>query len=195
MDFQPADGVTETKPPIPLSTMFVSFLRLGTTSFGGGTTAWTFRETVERRGWLSEESFLQALTVAQVLPGANAVNLAVFLGMQLRGTAGAIIAAFGMVFPAFILILVLAGMYQQLKGYPEAQAVLTGLACVGISATLINGVMASKLLKGKIVPILFAVAIFLLIGILRWPLVWVVLALTPASIASSYLLDRKKKHG
>jgi chromate transporter len=195
MDLQPAEEETQTKPPIPLSTMLVSFLRLGATSFGGGTTAWTYRETVERRGWLSEESFLQALTVAQVLPGANAVNLAVFLGMQLRGVAGASVAAFGMVFPAFILILVLAGLYQQLKGYPEAQAVLTGLACVGISATLINGVKASKLLRGRIVPILIATAIFVLVGLLRWPLVWTVLVLTPASIVSSYILDRKQKNG
>jgi len=195
MDSQPAEETAETKPPVPLSDLLVSFLRLGTTSFGGGTTAWTYRETVERRAWLSEENFLQALTVAQVMPGANAVNLAVFLGMQLRGVAGAAVAAFGMVFPAFILILVLAGLYQQLKGYPEAQAVLTGLACVGISATLINGMKASKLIKGKIVPILFAIAIFVTIALLRWPLVWVVLALTPASIVSSYLLDRKTTHG
>lgn len=190
-----AEGMTAAKPKIPLSALLLSFLRLGATSFGGGTTAWTYRETVERRGWVSEDAFLQALTVAQVLPGANAVNLAVFLGMQLRGVPGAAVAAFGIVLPAFVLILVLAGLYHQLSPFPEARAVLTGLACVGIASTLINGVKASRLLKGRIVPILIAALIFVLVGLLRWPLLWVVLAFTPASIAASYVVDRKSRDG
>lgn len=187
--------IAATAPVIKLSALLSSFLKLGASSFGGGTTAWIYRETVERRGWFSEEQFLQALTVAQVMPGANAVNLAVFLGMQLRGAAGATIAAFGMVLPAFILILVLAGAYHQLSGYPEAQAVLTGLACVGIAATLLNGVKASRLLNKRIVPILVAILVFVLVALLRWPLVWVVLALTPTSIVISYFLEGKPKHG
>jgi len=196
MDSQLAEETTAAGPTtIPLSSILVSFLRLGATSFGGGTTAWTYRETVERRGWFSEDAFLQALTVAQVLPGANAVNLAVFLGMQLRGAAGAAVAAFGIVLPAFVLILTLAGIYQQLASWPEAPAVLTGLACVGIASTLLNGVKASRQLKGRIVPILIAVLVFGLVGVLRWPLVWVVAALTPASIAAAYLLDRKPGNG
>lgn len=195
MDHPPSHDTATDAAPIPLRDILLSFLRLGATSFGGGTTAWTHRETVERRGWISEQAFLQALTVGQVLPGANPVNLAVFLGMQMRGAAGATVAAVGMILPAFVLILVLAGIYQSVKGYPEAQAVLTGLACVGIAATLTSGVKTGRQLRGKLVPILIAAVVFVLVGVLRWPLVWVVLALTPASFAAAYIRGRSPANG
>lgn len=195
MDYEEGEQTASERAPVPLRALLGSFLKLGATSFGGGTTGWTHREIVERRAWLSEESFMQALTIAQVMPGANAVNLAVYVGMQLRGWAGATVAAFGIVTPAFVLILMFAGLYTQLYGYPQAQAVLTGLACVGMASTLAAGVKIAKRLTGQLVPIAIAVAIFVMVGILRWPLILVVAVFIPVSVISAYLLQRRSQHG
>ena len=181
--------------PASLSALLMAFLRLGATSFGGGTAAWTHREIVEHRQWLSEEQFLQALTVAQVMPGANPVNLSVFIGLQLRGFAGAVVAGFGMVAPAFCIILLLAAGYGLVSGYPAAHLVLGGLACVGIAATLTMGIKSARRMKGRVIPFGIAAAIFVMVGVFHWPLVAVVLAVTPISVFAAYWLERAPQHG
>src|SRR5579864_777989 len=101
------------KQQIPLSALIAVFFRVGVTSFGGSTAAWLYRETVERRGWLDEKGFVTALTLCQVLPGANPVNLAIYVGVQLRGGLGGTVAVLGMIFPPFCVILVLGFLYVQ----------------------------------------------------------------------------------
>ncbi|MDK1374625.1 MULTISPECIES: chromate transporter [unclassified Sinorhizobium] len=172
--------------------LLASFLRLGASSFGGGMAGWTHREIVERRGWLTDDEFLKTLTVAQVMPGANPVNLAVYIGLKLRGVAGACIALFGMVLPAFAVILAMSFIYQQLRSHPEAQAVLRGLACVGIASSLTMGIKTARRLKANALPILMALAVFLMVGVLRWPLVAVVAGSIPVSVAATFWIEREK---
>src|ERR1700694_1173488 len=76
------------KPFVPLLSLMGVFSRVGITSFGGSTAAWLYREIVQRRGWLDEDHFITALTLSQVLPGANPVNLSIYVGSQLRGGIG-----------------------------------------------------------------------------------------------------------
>jgi len=181
--------------PATLPDILLSFLKLGTTSFGGGTVAWTNREVVLRRRWMSEDKFLQILTVAMVMPGANPVNLAVSVGQHLRGYSGATVAALGMIVPPFGIILLFGIGYRWLLAYPQTNTVLAGLACVGIASMLQTGVKTALRLTGQIVPILIAAAIFLAVGILRLPMVPVVLIAVPFSVAAAYLLDRRRRHG
>jgi chromate transporter len=143
------------------------------------------REVVERHQWLTDEQFLASLTVAQVLPGANPVNMAVYLGLQLRGGLGALLAATGMVVPSFCLILVLGGLYVQLSGSPATHLVLSGLAAVGVAATLVVGVKGARQFIRRPIPVLVALATFVTVGLLRWPLVPVVLVAVPLSILLS----------
>ncbi len=193
---QPVDKKeTAALQPVPALDLLTSFLRLGASSFGGGMTGWTHREIVERRRWLSDEEFLQTLTIAQIMPGANPVNLAVYIGLKLSGFRGAALALFGMIMPAFLAILALSFTYQQLRVYPEAQAVLRGLACVGIASSLTMGIKTARRLKAHVVPIGIAVIVFLLVGVLRWPLVAVVVGAIPASVAATFWLERKKTRG
>src|SRR5215831_13111202 len=98
---------SSAKPAVPLLSLMGVFFRVGITSFGGSTAAWLYREIVERRGWLDEPHFVTALTLAQVLPGANPVNLSIYVGSQLRGGIGGTAAAVGMIGPPFVIILIL----------------------------------------------------------------------------------------
>jgi chromate transporter len=189
------DEKFEEQPAVPLMSLFLSFLKLGMTSFGGGMVGWTHREVVEHRKWMTDEKFLQMLTIAQVLPGANPVNMAVYIGVQLRGYAGATVAALGMIAMPFCFILLLAATYRQISGFAPAQAVLGGLACVGIASMLLMGIKSASRLKGKYIPICIAILIFLLVGVLRLSMVTVVLVALPASILLSYWLNGRQNNG
>ena len=92
------------------SQLFISFLRIGAFTFGGG---WTMislieREVVENRKWISREEFLDLLAVAQSLPGILAVNISVAVGDKLRGMKGSTAAALGTIMPSFLIILAIA---------------------------------------------------------------------------------------
>ena len=81
-------GKQESSQP-SLASLFMGFLRIGMSSFGGGLTAWVRREVVQRQGWLDDQQFLSGYALSQLVPGATNVNLAVFIGAQLRGPPGA----------------------------------------------------------------------------------------------------------
>ncbi len=168
-----------------LGTLLWVFFKLGMTSFGGGLSGWIHREAVERRGWMSEEQFLAGVAITQVLPGPNAVNLALHIGLQLRGAAGAAVAGLGILGPPFAFILVLAALYQGIAGAPVARAVLAGLAAAGLGMTCVMGARGARRLRGA-APIGVAVATFGAVGLLRWPMIPVVLALAPLSIALAW---------
>jgi chromate transporter len=177
--------------PVSLLALADVFFRVGITSFGGSTAAWLYRETVERRGWLDEKGFVTALTLCQVLPGANPVNLAIYVGAQLRGGVGGLVAAIGLIFPPFCVILAFAVLYARFGTSPMVHAVLGGLAAVGIGMTLSIG---AKLARGvrKPVPLLIAASLFVTVGILHWPMVPTVLVLAPVSIGIERWLWKPK---
>jgi chromate transporter len=137
---------------------------------------------------------MKTLTIAQILPGANPVNLSVYIGLKLRGWVGAGVALVGMVLPAFTAILLISFAYQQLNAYPQAHTVLRGLACVGIASTLTMGIKTARRLRRHTVPIVIAVIVFVVVGVLRWPLVPVVAVAIPVSVFSAFWL-KDSKHG
>src|SRR6476659_6748721 len=98
----------EASPPDPrppgLGRIFLAFLRLGGTSFGGGTAGWLHREMVLRRGWIDDRAFLAMLGVVQVMPGSNGVNLTVLVGQHLRSAAGAAAALSGLLAAPFAIV-------------------------------------------------------------------------------------------
>lgn len=176
---------------VPLLTLMAVFFRVGLTSFGGSTAAWVHREIVQKQHWLDEEHFLTALTLAQVLPGANPVNLALYVGSMLRGAAGGIAAATGLVGPAFVVILLLGAFYAHFGDTPLGHAILAGLAAVGIGMTLMVGAMLSKSVR-NLVQGAIATAVFIAVGLLHWPTIPVVVAVTPISIGIQMLARRRE---
>jgi chromate transporter len=178
----------------PLLSVFSAFLKVGLTSFGGGTSAWMHREVVERHRWLTNDEFLATLSVSQILPGANPVNMAVYLGLQLRGGLGALVAAVGMIVPSFCVILILGALYTYLSSMPATQTVLGGLAMVGVGATLAVGLKSVRKFQRSLVPMLVTVVTFGAVGLLRWPLIPVILVAIPCSILFSFYQDRQRAH-
>lgn len=173
---------TAAIPQVSLKALFSCFLQVGLTSFGGGTQAWVYRAVVEERKWLDEKAFLAGLTVAQILPGANPVNLSLYVGQRLRGGLGALVATLGMVVPAICVVLVVAALYSRIAQYPLTQFMLIGIATVGLGATFAAGTKAALRIERKPVALSIGIATFVAVGIFHWSMVPVVAVLAPLGI-------------
>ena len=187
-----ASGTTPAAAPPGLLEIFWAFLRLGCTSFGGGTAAWLHRDIVLRRRWLDDPSFLAMLTVGQALPGSNGTKLTVLIGQHLRGTAGAAVALFALLAGPFAIVLAVAGIYAGLTGNQTLHNMLDGVAAAVISLTFATGLRSA--VHGAPSPAAWAIAAVtvLCVGVLRWPLIPVVLCLAPLSIGLAWL--QVKRH-
>lgn len=114
---------------MPLWPLFLSFLRVGTFSVGGGYPMLPLikREVVERHRWVEEKDFLELITVAQAAPGPVSLNVAVFVGYTGRGYKGALAAMAGVVLPAFAIIMVIALFFTDFRANPAVEAVFKGM--------------------------------------------------------------------
>ena len=98
--------------PPSLPQLFLAFLRLGLTAFGGPSrVAYIRKLAVERQQWLDEETFRASVALCQTLPGATAMQAAAYVGLRLRGTSGAGVSTIGFGLPAFLLMLALSALY------------------------------------------------------------------------------------
>jgi chromate transporter len=168
-----------------LPALFRSFLLIGCTSIGGGLTAWIRRELVERRGWIDDQQFLANYGLSQMVPGATNVNLAVLIGTQLRGGIGAVVAFAGLMLVPLSILLTLGGLYFAAHNVPGGQWVNTALAGAGAAAIGFNvatGIRLGRTNVRRLGPVLVAAAIIVGIGILRIPLLEVLLVMLPASL-------------
>lgn len=168
--------------PVPLWELFVCFIKIGVTSFGGSTQAWIFRAIVEERRWLSETDFLAGLTIAQVLPGANPVNLSLYTGQRLRGGIGALVATLGMVAPAICIVLLAGALYAHVARYPLTHFLLIGIGTVGLGATLAAGAKVARKLERRAGVVAVGLATFIGVGVMHWSMVAVVAVVAPLSI-------------
>jgi chromate transporter len=168
--------------PPSLATLFTTFTRIGMQSFGGGLSGWIRREIVQRRKWLEERPFLSGLAVAQIAPGANAVNLSVFVGTTLRGAPGALASFGGMMVLPFVIVLVAGALYFSHQAIPSVDTALSGLGAGAIGLTLATGArMTRRGVRGARQAAIMAVTA-IAIGVLRWPLLLVLVVIIPVSL-------------
>ena len=114
------------------------FMKLGATGFGGGIAviAQIRRIAVREQQWLSETEFLDAVSLAQSLPGANAANAVTYIGLKLAGLRGALISTSSFILPSFLMMIGLTIAHNYLSELPAAQRVFQGFnaAVVGLIA-------------------------------------------------------------
>jgi chromate transporter len=175
---------------VSLTALFLAFLRLGCTSFGGGTAGWLYREIVQRRGWIDEKSFLPDLALGQGMPGSNGVNMAVLIGRRLRGGLGAFVTPFAMLVGPFIIILVIGAVYGRIGDHSMVHAVLDGVAAAVVGLSFSTGINLIARSAAEPSSIAIAAMTVFCVGILGWPMLPVMLALAPISIAMAFVRAR-----
>lgn len=166
--------------------LFLVFARIGLSSFGGGLSGWFLREFVQRRSWLSEEEFLNGLSLSQALPGVNVKNLAIWIGYRLRGRAGAVAGFCGILVPPAIVIVLLGWIFASLSRFSLTRVALAGAAAGAIGLSIAMAITALRRLPRRVLPAAFTLATFVTIGVLHWSTVWVVLVGAALSIGAEY---------
>ena len=124
-------------PDISLRRVFLAFLRLGATAYGGpAMMAYLKSDLVGKRRWLSEQEFKEGMALCQVIPGATMVQMCTYTGYRLRGIQGALVAALGFVLPAFLAMTLLSALYFHAGSVPVIRALFRGLGAVVVAIVL-----------------------------------------------------------
>lgn len=175
------------RPSSPVD-LFLAFNRLALRGFGG-VLPFAQHTLVEEERWLTNHEFVELLSLAQVLPGPNVGNLALMIGDRFFGLRGALMALAGMFAAPLAIVLTLAVLYSGFADQPQVAAALRGMGAV--SAGLIAA-MAVKILQARRpdrIAWLMLAATFVMVGLLRWPLVWVMLGLGSLSVMLAWRRD------
>jgi chromate transporter len=176
--------------PNPLQ-LFVAFSLISVSGFGG-VLYWSRRMMVDERKWMTAEEFNEAYALCNFLPGPNIVNFSVVFGRQVGGTVGALVALLGLLGPPFLLVTLLGLLYASYGDIAALQRVLAGVAAAAAGLTISTGLkMAGPLLRQRPgFAHVLALAAFLAVGILSWPIYWVLGALIPCGIAVAWWTRR-----
>ncbi|MEI6073064.1 MAG: chromate transporter [Verrucomicrobiae bacterium] len=166
-----------------LAALALTFNHIALASFGGGLSAWSREVIVVEKQWMEDEEFLSAVTMCRILPGANQVNLAVFVGVKFHGVPGAVAAVFGLTLVPVVIALALAYFYFQFHHLPAVQGILKGAAAAAVALTLSMVVKTGRKCLTGVVPVALFAAIFLMNGIARWPLLACLALLAPLAVA------------
>lgn len=143
-----------------LTQLVLYALKLGTVGFGGpvALVGYMHRDLVERRHWISESEYKEGLTLAQIMPGPLAAQLAIYLGYVHHRILGATLVGLSFVLPSFLMVLGLGWLYVQFGGLPWMQAVFYGVgaAVIGIIAISAYKLTTKSVGKDKLLWVIHA---------------------------------------
>ncbi len=183
--------------PVTLGEALGYWLKLGFISFGGpaGQIAMMHHELVEKRRWISEHRYLHALNYCMLLPGPEAIQLAIYISWLLHGVRGALVAGVLFFLPAFVLLSVLAGVYLAFGDLPLVQGIFYGIKPAVVAVVLFAGWrIGSRVLKNEVLIGLAALA-FVGIFVFGIGFPWIVLAAAILGAIGGRLMPDKFRGG
>lgn len=109
--------------------LFWSFFKIGLFSFGGGYAAMPLiqHQIVDVNQWIDMNAFSDIITISQMTPGPIAINAATFVGIQMGGLLGAVVATIGCILPSSVIAIVLVKLYYKYKEMSVMKGVMNGL--------------------------------------------------------------------
>lgn len=194
---EPSHNSSQASPragPKSKTELMLTFSTIAMQGFGGVLTI-IQRELVEKRGWLTQREFTEDWAVSQILPGGNVVNLCIILGNRYFGWRGVLAALAGILLPPLVIVLALATAYNEFVHLPQVAGAVRGMgaAAAGLIAAasikMLAGLKKNEMGTG-VCAMLIALT-FITVGLLRWPLVYVVLGLgIPAFAYAMWIIRR-----
>jgi chromate transporter len=166
-------------------TLFLAFSRISLSGFGG-VLFWARRALVDRLRWVTEREFVELLTLGQLLPGPNGLNVAVMVGYRFGGWTGAAAALAGFLGLPCLLVIGLGVLYQQYGALPHVQRALAGMSTVAAGLLLSTFIRMAKVLPRRWWAWMFGMLAFVGVGVLRWPLLGVMGALAPWAVFAAW---------
>jgi len=195
------------RPPYSLAQLTLYFMKLGSIGFGGpvALVGYMYRDLVEKRHWITDEDYKEGLTLAQLMPGPLAAQLAMYLGYVHYRILGATVAGIAFVLPSFLMVVAIGWAYVRYGGLPWMQAAFYGVgaAVIGIIAISAYKLTTKNIGKDKLLWAIYLVTagitvwtqsesvwLFLGAGVLVWlvrapPKRWFGKSAAPALMALS----------
>ncbi|GAA0848570.1 chromate transporter [Cupriavidus pauculus] len=192
MSSTPLSHAAELAPPPTPRTLFFEFARMGLSGFGG-VLPFVRRSVVERNRWLDDRDFVEILSLGQVLPGPNVINLALMLGLRFAGLRGALAAFCGLVFVPMAVVLCVMGLYLRYQDVPQVQQALAGMTAVAAGLVLSTGVKLAQSQPRTVRAVMVGAAAFVAIGLLRWPLLPVMAVLVPVALVLEHRATTRRE--
>ena len=189
----------DLRRPASLGQLGWVFNRLALQGFGGVLPV-AHRELVDRERWVSPAQFVDLLTLGQVLPGPNIINIAIILGDRFFGRRGALVAVVGLLALPLAIVLGLAMAYQQFAANPLVAGALRGMGAVAAGLVIATAFKLARTLKSNPMGMrasgVLGLATAAMVGGLRWPMVGVVLGLGGLGMALAWrALGRQAQAG
>jgi len=169
--------------------LFFAFSRLALQGFGGVLPV-AQRELVERQRWLTKAEFVELLSLGQILPGPNIVNMALMFGDRHFGWRVALASLAGLLVAPLIIVLALTLLARQAAGSAEVAGALRGMGVVAAALILSTAWKVTTTLKTNRMGLawcaLLAAATVVAVGVMRWPMAAVLAALVPPAWALAW---------
>jgi len=186
---EPGAGAEPLRAPASPGELFRVFNALALQGFGG-VLAVAQRELVERQRWMDKAQFVEVLSIGQLLPGPNIVNMALMIGDRHFGWRGAAAATAGLLALPLLIVLALAALANQMAALPMAAGALRGMGVVAAGLVIATALKLAGTLKNNPMGMKWCLAYgaltLLAVGVQRWPMVWVVLGLGGAAVATAW---------
>ena len=193
----PGESQAPLRRPASPGAMFQAFNRLALQGFGGVLPV-AHRELVERERWLSPQQFVELLTLGQVLPGPNIINIAIVIGDRFFGWRGALASCAGLLLLPLAIVLGLTTLYQNFADNPWVVGALRGMGAVAAGLIVATAIKLSRTLKTNPMGLpacgALGAATWLMVGYLRWPMAGVVLGLGSLGMAWAWWRLRATEH-
>ena len=182
--------ITAEAKNVSIGDIFLAFLLIGATSFGGGAVAYLRASLVTKHEWFDDKSFLELFSISQSLPGLNTTNMAILAGDRLRGTMGALVAIAGIILPGAIIMTIVGVILGMHGDRPLVTAALHGVAAAALGLILVTfWNLASKTVRG-VVDIIFIV---LAVVVVNWFHVSVLYALLGLAALGTFIYRPRAK--
>jgi len=151
--------------------LFLTFLKIGATTFGGGYAMVPIikHDLVEKKKWLEEEELMEILAIAESTPGPISINVATYTGYKIKGFWGSVLATLALVIPSFIIIFAISLVYSSFKDNQIIAAAFMGIKCAVALLILSAGLHMLKKMKKTwygLLAVVSAVAILIVVDLL-----------------------------
>ncbi|WP_305134423.1 chromate transporter [Paramuribaculum intestinale] len=181
--------------------LFLTFMKIGAFTFGGG---WAMisiieREVVDKHRWLAKDEFLDQLAVAQSLPGILAVNISVAVGDRLKGTRGAVSAALGTILPSFLIILCIAIFLTPdlIKNNPVLSSIFAGIRPAVVALIIAPVITTAKAAhigwRTVLIPAVVALLIWSKWPVVSNPIIFIVLGAAGGYLHMKFSMTRLRR--
>lgn len=181
---------------ISLWQIFVIFAKIGAFTIGGGIPMIAaIKSELTKRGWLTDEDFVDIITLAQTAPGLFAANIAILTGNKLRGTKGSVVATIASCLPPFLIILLVAMFFTEFKDNEYVLQAFKGIRPVVVAligVPLIDMIRATRMRWWSWCLVIGSMT---LVCFMKVSPIYILICVIVISLALAYYNERKRREG